>query len=275
MTSPTHLSPDSRPTPEPDTRDAAAHTFQRGARHLDSERPRDTLAMSPLPESPVGTRSAMGLTFAQVAGSSLAAVSSALAASFLGVAGTIGGALVGSLVGTVGTAVYSHSLRTAGTRLRALTPAQKRALVETGGRALAEPREVHGPLRTDRPARRRPLLLLAAGVGVAFAVALGAITLAEKVLGHPVSSSSGGGTTIGRVVTPESPATGSPGNTPSPAPASATTAPTAPSTTSPTTEPTGSGAGSGTSSGTTTSTGSASTTPAPTGSATTQPPALP
>ena len=51
------------------------------------------------------------LSPAQVAASALAAVSSAVVASFLGVAGTVIGAALASVVSTVSAALYSASLR--------------------------------------------------------------------------------------------------------------------------------------------------------------------
>jgi hypothetical protein len=138
----------------------------------------------------------LGLGAAQIAASALAAVTSALAASFLGVAGTIIGAAVGSVVATVGSAVYAHSLQTAGSRLRELRPASsgqasRRARVVTGPE--------HGPA-PRRPRERRALTRLMAVVVGVFVVALGGITAAEAVMGHPVSSSSTAGTTLSRVV---------------------------------------------------------------------------
>jgi len=57
------------------------------------------------------------LSPSQVAASSLAACCSALVASFLGIAGTIGGAAIGSVVATTGTAVYGHALRKGSTKI--------------------------------------------------------------------------------------------------------------------------------------------------------------
>lgn len=54
----------------------------------------------------------------QVGASAAAAVTSALAASFFGVAGTLIGAAVGSIVSTVAGALYADSLKRAGNRLR-------------------------------------------------------------------------------------------------------------------------------------------------------------
>jgi len=52
-----------------------------------------------------------------VVSSSLAASCSSLVASFLGVAGTIAGAAIGSVVATTGTAFYGHALRKGGKRI--------------------------------------------------------------------------------------------------------------------------------------------------------------
>lgn len=81
---------------------------------------------------------AFGTGLAQILASTLAAVSAALAASFLGVAGTIIGAALGSLVATIGSAIYAHSLRTAGSRLQRLRP-------QGPGTPSPRARVVHGP----------------------------------------------------------------------------------------------------------------------------------
>jgi len=62
-------------------------------------------------------RRRISLSPSQVVGSSLAASCSALVASFLGIAGTIGGAAIGSVVATTGTAVYGHALHHGGKRI--------------------------------------------------------------------------------------------------------------------------------------------------------------
>jgi len=56
------------------------------------------------------TEPRLGVSWAQVAGSALAAVSSAVLLSTLGVAGTVIGAAVGSVAATIGTAVYTRTL---------------------------------------------------------------------------------------------------------------------------------------------------------------------
>ncbi len=190
----------------------------------------------------------LGLTLTQVLGGALAAATAALAASFLGVAGTIAGAAIGSLVATVGSAVYDHSLRSAGARLRI-------ARVEPVARNTSrEPVAVQGPLREQVPGRRRPrrgAVRLAVGVLAGMVVALGGITAVEALLGHPLSSSTTGGTSIGQAVTWSTPTrsaaptpttrstpsvTSTPSTTPSPS-STATSSPTGTSTASPTSGP--------------------------------------
>jgi hypothetical protein len=232
--------------------------------------------------APAEPRTTLGLTITGVAGSSLAAVSSALAASFMGVGGTIAGALVGSLIGTVGTAVYSHSLTTAGTRLRALAPVIGRPTTGTDTASTSGPsadltwlgtapatapivdtHEVDGrPAGSaQRQLRWQPVAAVAVGVAITFAVAVGAITVLEKALGHPVSGSAGGGTTIGRALEGNQPA-----NTPSPG-TGQLSEPTTPSTTSPSTTEvptTVPGTQGGASSPTTSPSGTGSPAPSPT-----------
>ena len=179
-----------------------------------------TTAAATTREAPEGF---LGLSPAQVIASALAAATSALAASFLGVAGTIVGAVVGSMVATVGSAVYAHSLRRAHSQLRIvrLQPvtrlASVRAHVVEGPES--EPARESEPelARSLRPAgqrRGRRWAALAAAVVVAAVLALGAITVAEALIGHPVSDASTSGTTIRHAFQ------GSPAPAPGPAPAS-------------------------------------------------------
>src|SRR4051812_13710605 len=62
--------------------------------------------------------SRIGVSTVQVGASAAAAVTSALAASFFGVAGTLIGAAFGSIVSTVAGALYSDYLRRAGERIK-------------------------------------------------------------------------------------------------------------------------------------------------------------
>lgn len=65
-----------------------------------------------------GRRRWLGLSHVQVGAGAFAAVISALAASFIGVAGTLIGAAVGSIVSTVAAEFYSRSVERAGNKLR-------------------------------------------------------------------------------------------------------------------------------------------------------------
>ncbi|WP_084957741.1 hypothetical protein [Thermoactinospora rubra] len=62
------------------------------------------------------------LSVPQVAGGALAAVTAAVAASYLGVTGTVIGAAVASVASTVGGAVYTHYLQRTGEKVRRHTP---------------------------------------------------------------------------------------------------------------------------------------------------------
>lgn len=60
----------------------------------------------------------LNLTTSQVAASALAACCSSVVASYLGVAGTVIGAAVGSIVATTGAAVYGHLFRRGGDKIK-------------------------------------------------------------------------------------------------------------------------------------------------------------
>jgi hypothetical protein len=198
------------------------------------------------------------LSSTQVVGSALAAVSAAFFASWLGTAGTLIGAALGSVVATVGSATYTWWLRRTGAAVRR-TAAQVR---ETGmGSTVVMPRlrarQTEGPAEADDDAepdeeseegsrwaflRGRPwgkVALVTAGVMLA---ALGSVTVVEAVTGKPISAllrgDSSTGTSVGRLVgndgsssttendkttptpTPSQSATPSESATPSPTPSS-------------------------------------------------------
>jgi hypothetical protein len=181
----------------------------------------------------------LGLTTPQVAGGALASVTAALAASRLGVGGTLIGAAFGSVISTIGGALYAHSLDRAGqrvitTRQRLIRPAvgsdlsdpvalppeldQRTGVLAEGPwtevptdpstESAIEPRAPQGrePARGQRRGTgpRRPgwPVLLAAAVAF-FVIGMGVITGLEFLLGHPVSGSGTSGTTVERVVVRE------------------------------------------------------------------------
>jgi hypothetical protein len=200
------------------------------------------------------------LTVVEIVAATLSAVSTAIAASFLGVTGTIVGAAVGSVLGTIATAFYAHSLTRGQERLRTLRPGARRRLVP-----LPDPAPVVGTVYGRRRRQRRqawPIVL--ASTAAAFALGIGAITIGELAFGHPVSALFGkhtNGTTsignlpggaattpVGPVQTPADPTTSAstsatpsdeesgPARSPEPDAATSTTAPvptTAPTPTQP------------------------------------------
>jgi hypothetical protein len=176
---------------------------------------------------------ALDLSFTKIAGGALAAVTTAVAASFLGVSGTLTGAAFGSVVSSVAAALYAASMKHAGTRVRATTrtvitrapfgstadssdptalPAETMVLPDAAGAAGPDGRA--GTSGAALPSRRdvvrsspnrsfwKPVAVLA---GIAFAISLGFITLTEGFLGHPISNSQGSGTSIGTVVGGDAP----------------------------------------------------------------------
>lgn len=197
----------------------------------------------------------------QVAAGALAAVSSAVVLSFFGVAGTVIGAAMASIVSTVGSALYSLSLNRTSEQLR-------RAREQLGARTAQPARTAEDaatqvlpahldPRRAPAPRRRRVRWPRAAGYAVVvFAVAMAVVTSIELVGQRPVSALVGGTdtsssrTTIGALTnasssrdvppsdsppssTPGAPATGQPGD--GSRPSATPTGESAPQTPAPTT----------------------------------------
>ena len=142
------------------------------------------------------------LSATQVAAGALASVSSAVVASFFGLAGTLIGAALASVISTVSAALYSSSLRKTNEKLRTarsqLTGRQS-PVVETTAAAAApatpatkvlpahlDPRRA--PARRPRPRWTRVAVYAAA----VFAIAMGIITGIELIGQKPVSALVGG-----------------------------------------------------------------------------------
>jgi hypothetical protein len=190
-----------------------------------------------------------GIDIFKLVAGTLAAVSAAIVGSFLGVAGTLVGAAVASLIGTVGTEVYARSLNRGYSRLRhtyAGGPVARDPAPDTA------PATTTGALYPGRGPRWKRIALATAAV---FVLAMSAVSAVELLAGRSFSSlfgnDSGGGTTIssvGRKAAPEPKPARTPAptvTTPSASPSATTAAPTTgPSaqqpapTTSPTAQPT-------------------------------------
>ncbi|HET7475244.1 MAG TPA: hypothetical protein VFJ97_04375 [Dermatophilaceae bacterium] len=187
-----------------------------------------------------------GLSLTQILAGALAAVTTTVALSYLGVLGTITGAALASILSVVGNHYYSRSIEhtRSGVRVvRARLPARTSSdddrtsrmpvLEEPAGAPLEEPA---GPptgtarVSTQRGRDRRALLLSVAGV---FLVILSGVTVVELAMGRPLSkllrNEQGSGTSVfGNSSTP------APATTPTSTPTTAPTA-TQPTTTQPTT----------------------------------------
>lgn len=145
------------------------------------------------------------LSLVQVVASALAAVSSAVLLSTVGVAGTLIGAAVGSVIATVAGAVYTYSLQAsrervaAAAQIAAMARANLTRRNETGAADIQQVTAAPDPVTPEpgRPGWRAALAglnwkrvaALAAGV---FLAAMCAIVAFELVAGEPVSKYTGG-----------------------------------------------------------------------------------
>jgi hypothetical protein len=158
----------------------------------------------------------LGVSLPRVVGGALAAASAAVASSFLGVAGTVTGAVLVSVVVSVGTALYSRPIeRTSQVLKETLPPRLERGRVAVtsvapkpvGATSLQRLRERFGAVGSSgesggaSAARRWGAVTLSAGAMLALAFVL--LTGLEDVTGKPVSAwtghSSDSGTTLGHL----------------------------------------------------------------------------
>jgi len=159
----------------------------------------------------------LDLTASKVTASALAAVSSATAASYLGVAGTILGAGLGAVIVTAGTALYQHQLRKSSRRIKAIvkTDSTRTESIREENRAPepAPPSDQPGDPSGDQPggpsgSRRWKPLAAVACLGVV--IAIGLISVVELAAGQtlagllPGGPSDARGTSITTVFEPSS-----------------------------------------------------------------------
>ncbi|MFD9939937.1 hypothetical protein ACFWYW_04790 [Nonomuraea sp. NPDC059023] len=152
------------------------------------------------------------LSVPQVLGGALAAVTAAVAASYLGVAGTVIGAAVASVASTVGSAIYTHYLKRTGEKVKEHTVLAWRE--HEDGEEVPPHRDGEGELATaaqatlrdepppepgageatlvmaavEKPERRRPLPWLKLGFAAAlvFAISMGAILVYQAASGSAI-----------------------------------------------------------------------------------------
>lgn len=149
------------------------------------------------------------LSLSQVAAGAAATASAAVAASFLGVYGTIIGAAIMSVVSTVGTTLYEHTIHSSKDKLKDIREAHvtrapggvaTRVRAGKGVRVLRLPYGTWGRIRAQltKPGWWKPVGVVSLLV---FAIAIGVITVVETGLGKPMSAAvtgqhSSGGTSI-------------------------------------------------------------------------------
>ena len=143
-------------------------------------------SLSPTPAEPQTTERPhrLQLSATQLIASALAAVTATIAASYLGISGTVIGAAIASVITVSGNAVYSHSIRRTGERVRTAVPISGRWLPPE-----ARPQDLAAipvPVRPRRPGLRIWQQVSLATV-VVFAAILAALTGAELALGTPLS----------------------------------------------------------------------------------------
>ena len=148
-------------------------------------------------------RRPLGLSLTQIAGGALAAVTAAVAASFFGVAGTLTGAALGSIVSSVGAALDSTSLSRAArvSKVLVVRPAGAgTGPLEASAQdpAAVPPVVAPEPLAAARPAwwSRLRWRSVAAVAGLLFVAAMAAIWVSERALGHPLGDTGAKGTTL-------------------------------------------------------------------------------
>ena len=223
-------------------------------------------------------RQRLELSIPQLLAGALAAASAAVAASWLGVAGTVTGAVVASIVVSVSSALYKHSLERSSQVIRETLPvlpvlpdryrnAHSASSTET---TMIEPTPRPKRTRGSSAANARKIRwgVVAVSSLLTLVVGFGILTAVEAVIGRSVEQltghDQGGGTTVSRIFHHGN--TKSSDTKPTPANTSSTGGPsTAPATTAPTTEPP--------TTGPPTTAPPSTTAPPPTAPETSQPPA--
>lgn len=146
-----------------------------------------------------------GIDIPKTLAGALAAVCAAVAGSYLGVAGTLAGAAVASIIGTVGTEVYARSIHRGAKKLQTIAPTFVKAPAAVGTPPVEAASEEESPSHTVPAGSRRQIRWsrIALIAGAVFVLAMGAVTAAELFAGRSVASMVGhntsGTTTVSSV----------------------------------------------------------------------------
>jgi hypothetical protein len=135
-----------------------------------------------------------GIDIPKTIAAALAAVCAAVVGSFLGVAGTLVGAAVASIIGTVGTEIYARSLKKGREKLVTVAPTFIRSPAAVGTPEVAAATEEDSPSHTVPPKRQIRWGRVAMIAGAVFVLAMGTLTVAELITGKSIASSVGNGT---------------------------------------------------------------------------------
>ena len=178
-----------------------------------------------------------GINIPKTIGGALAAVCAAVVGSYLGVAGTLIGAAVASIIGTVGTEIYERSIKKGGQKLQTLAPAFVKAPAAVGTPPVAAATEEDSPSHTVPPRQLIRWKRVAVVAGSVFVLAMGALTVFElfthKSVASTVGNNTKAGSTVGGLLNPGTGSATTP--TPSPSPSSASPTATTPPAVAPTT----------------------------------------
>ena len=181
-----------------------------------------------------------GIDISKTIAGALAAVCAAVVGSYLGVAGTLIGAAVASVVGTLGTEIYAGSLKKGREKLQTLAPAFVKTPAAVGTPPVAAATEDESPSHTVVPKPQIRWKRIALVAGAVFVLAMGSLTVFELFSHRSVASIVGNGTkapsTVGGLLNPGTgDATPTPSSSPSPSPTETTPPAVAPTTTQTTT----------------------------------------
>jgi hypothetical protein len=176
------------------------------------------------------------IKLSQLIATALAAITAAFLGSRLGVAGTVIGAGVASIVSTVAGALYQHSLDRTSRTVRSRVSQARTGELDNPAAPTSSTVEETVLIRPPAAARRRPRWGVAVALtALAFVIGMGAVTGVELLKNGPISGGDNG-TTIGSLFgQPTQRSTPTPPPTTTPPPPTTTTAPP---TTSQTTAPT-------------------------------------
>ena len=131
-----------------------------------------------------------GIQISKVIAGTLAAVAAAVLGSFLGVAGTLAGAALASVVGSVGTQLFDNSLKRGTKTLQTVAPAFIKAPAAVGTPPVAAATEEEKPSQLVVEHPRRTIRWGHVGLAALtlFVLSMGAISVFEAFTDKPLSA---------------------------------------------------------------------------------------